>query len=290
MSVRNDLFPVRIVATAFVLGVVASCGGDAPADRPSGEEGGGVEASAAPSGVDPALALSPDPVDRMNFLLAKAVRAVPGEPYEVRYQLRRVGSDTLVVEYQQRRVGEAWPPPPAWAVGVLGTFTAEIEQGRGVQLSCEERACLEYQVPLDTLDLARLPRGAEGDWFRDLLQALASGASVDEYGGEDVVNRRLKESALHYSETVRTWYQVEFEGRRMALWIWQQTQGFPENRLPSARRVDLDQLGSRTQDGHFLCKTSGCVLDVERTPWRVVLENPEDAESFVALLNGLAGA
>ena len=56
-------------------------------------------------------------------------------------------------------MGEDWPPAPAQAVGLLSELRAEVMRGRGVEILCDETACLEYQAYVDSLDFPRLPQG-----------------------------------------------------------------------------------------------------------------------------------
>ncbi len=241
------------------------------------------------SGGDPAALLSADPVDQINAILARSIVQIPGEPYEVRYQIRLIPGDSLAVDIDQHEVGEEWVTG-ASAVTALGANTIEISSGRNVRFLCKEDDCVEYRVPLDALDLVRLPRGPGRDRFLEILASLSTGdATIDDLGGEAEINRVLRESAISFSETVTSWYQVSFSSDDMRIVTWQHAEGFAEQTTPGWRMVHLPGLGAANGSEAIPCREQNCVLEVESTRLRFVPPTPEDAERLVELINGLGG-
>lgn len=281
MTRRNTFF-WRSAALAALLVFAGGCDSSngPPSDTSASAAGGG----------DPAAVLSADPLDQINYILEQASNPIPGEPVEVRYQIRLLPGDSLGVDFEQRDPGEDWYAG-ATAVTALGAFTVEVSLGRRVQLVCEREDCIEYRAPMDALDLARLPEGPERDRFLEILTALSTGdADPDALGGEAEINRFLRESAISFSETVTSWYQVSFSGDWMRMDTWQHAEGFAEHTTAGWTLVHLPGLGAADGSDSLACQEPGCVLDVRKTILRFVPPTPEDAERLAELIRGLAGA
>lgn len=272
----------RVAALAAMIVFAAGC--DSSDSPPSDDSG------SATGGGDPVALLSSDPVDQINAILARAIVQMPGELYEVRYQIRLIPGDSLAVDFDHREGDEEWVTG-ATAVTALGANTIEVSSGRNVRLICKEADCVEYRVPLDALDLARLPEGPGRDRFLEILASLSTGeADIDALGGEAEINRLLRESAISFSETVSSWYQVSFSDDGMRMVTWQHAEGFPEHTTPGWRMVHLPGLGAADGSEAIPCRDQDCVLEVKYTRLRFVPPTPEDATRLVELISGLGGA
>jgi hypothetical protein len=254
-----------------------------PPDRPRTETG-----TSPGAGSDPATLLSSDPVDQINRILSEAVYRVPGEPFETRYQVRVVAGDTLAVDYEQREAGGDWY---AGATGFasLRDVTAELSMRRRIRFRCAAGfTCFKYRAPMDELALGRLPAGEGRERFLEVLARYSTGgASGGPEPDEAEINRGLRESAISFSETVSSWYQVSFQGNWMEVVTWQFTEGFTEHTTPGVLLVHLPGLGTDDEEGAIACREPGCVLYADDTPIRMVPPTPEMAEQVVALLNRL---
>ena len=274
-------FRSRVSGSLAALVLLVGCeSGDAPAAD-------GTPAAATSLGGDPAALLSTDPVDQINALLNRVIMPIPGEPIDTRFQVHLLEGDSIVVDFDQREGGGDWITA-ARAVSALAGLGTERRRERGLDFVCGSENCFEYRAPMDQLNVARLPEGPDRDWFTELLRDLGTGAtSLDAAGGPEAINQRLRTSAIRYSEIVTSWYQTSFVEDWAYIETWQHTEGFPEQNMRGWRAVHLPGLGVPDGSDVVPCSEPGCVLDVDTTPLRFILESPEDAERMATLLEGL---
>jgi len=281
MTCRATLFARSATLAAIVVFAAGCESSDGPPEATTGSSAGGG---------DSAALLSADPLDQINYILEQAANPIPGEATEVRYQMRMLPGDSIGIDFEQREAGGDWYTG-ATAVTALDAFTLEVTLGRRVELVCEEEDCIEYRAPLSALNLARLPEGPGRDRFLEVIGDMVSGeADIDALGGEAELNRTLRESAISFSETVTSWYQVSFAGDWMRMDTWQHAEGFPENTTAAWLLVHLPGLGSADGSESIPCREADCVLEVRQTVLRFAAPTVEDAERLVDLIQGLAGA
>lgn len=266
----------------FLIAAVALTYACEPPDAPRSTPATG----GAPSLGDPGMLLRPDPVEQINQILGRSAYFVPGEPFQTRFRVRIEEPDTLAIDYAQRQAGEEWEIT-ATGFAALGDLTVELSQARRIRFLCGDHAnCFEYRAPEDDLPLGRLAEGPGRTRFLEALHRYAVDGPPGAAETEEL-NRTLRESAVFFSETVSSWYQVSFEGDWMRVVTWQYSEGFTEHTTPGVRLLRLAEIGDVNAAGDLACAQPGCVLFVQSTPITLVPPTTAQAARLAALLSGL---